>query len=180
MSPSGCLGGVRFLSHNFLPLRFFTTQCFSDHFSSPSTCHHCNANDTQLYFSFQPDDLTVTVHIAACLTDISGSQVHQPKLLPGQPGTLELRLMISEASQTILLQWPAPADLTYTALRDLRLDPSYQSRLHNSLSKCCLRSACMCCLLNVNNADYFDYVLGYSQKWRKMVTLLFCQINDRI
>ncbi len=34
--------------------------------------HHCYADDTQLYFSFQPDDPTVPVRIAACLTDISG------------------------------------------------------------------------------------------------------------
>ncbi len=33
--------------------------------------YHCYADDTQLYFSFQPDDLTVAVHIAACLTGIS-------------------------------------------------------------------------------------------------------------
>ncbi len=33
--------------------------------------YHCYADDTQLYFSFQPDDLTVTARIAACLSDIS-------------------------------------------------------------------------------------------------------------
>ncbi len=53
-----------------------------DHFSSPSTCRHSDrlfrsmaflttADDTQLYFSFQPDDPTVTARIAACLSDIS-------------------------------------------------------------------------------------------------------------
>ncbi len=31
----------------------------------------CYADDTQLYFSFQPDDPTVTARIAACLSDIS-------------------------------------------------------------------------------------------------------------
>ncbi len=31
----------------------------------------CYADDTQLYFSFQPDDPTVAVRIAACLKDIS-------------------------------------------------------------------------------------------------------------
>ncbi len=34
--------------------------------------YHCYVDDTQLYFSFQPDDPTVTARIAACLTDISG------------------------------------------------------------------------------------------------------------
>ncbi len=48
MGPSGCLGGVRFLSHNFL---------------------HCYAYDTQL-FSFQPNDLMVAARIAACLSDM--------------------------------------------------------------------------------------------------------------
>ncbi len=33
--------------------------------------YHCYADDTQLYFSFQPDDPTVTARIAACLSDIS-------------------------------------------------------------------------------------------------------------
>jgi len=32
----------------------------------------CNADDTQLYLSFQHDDPTVTAHISACLTNISG------------------------------------------------------------------------------------------------------------
>ncbi len=33
--------------------------------------YHCYADDTQLYFSFQPDDPTVTARIVACLSDIS-------------------------------------------------------------------------------------------------------------
>uniref|UniRef100_A0A9J8BXA0 Reverse transcriptase domain-containing protein n=1 Tax=Cyprinus carpio carpio TaxID=630221 RepID=A0A9J8BXA0_CYPCA len=33
--------------------------------------YHCYADDTQLYFSFQPDDPTVAARIAACLSDIS-------------------------------------------------------------------------------------------------------------
>ncbi len=33
--------------------------------------YHCYADDTQLYFSFQPDDPMVTARIAACLSDIS-------------------------------------------------------------------------------------------------------------
>ncbi len=36
-----------------------------------SFSYHCNADDTQLYFSFQPDDPPVAAHIAACLSDIS-------------------------------------------------------------------------------------------------------------
>ncbi len=34
--------------------------------------YHCYADDTPLYFSFQPDNPMVAVRIAACLTDISG------------------------------------------------------------------------------------------------------------
>ncbi len=33
--------------------------------------YHCYADDTQLYFSFQPDDLTAAAPIAACPSDIS-------------------------------------------------------------------------------------------------------------
>ncbi len=36
-----------------------------------SFSYHYNADDTQLYFSFQPDDPPVAAHIAACLSDIS-------------------------------------------------------------------------------------------------------------
>ncbi len=39
IGPSGCLGGVRFQSHNFLLLEFLKAQCL-DHFSSPATCRH--------------------------------------------------------------------------------------------------------------------------------------------
>jgi len=33
--------------------------------------YHCCADDTQLYLSFHPDDLTIAARISACLTDIS-------------------------------------------------------------------------------------------------------------
>ncbi len=33
--------------------------------------YHCYADDTQLYFSFHPDDPTIAARISACLTDIS-------------------------------------------------------------------------------------------------------------
>ncbi len=33
--------------------------------------HHCYADDTQLYLSFQPDDPTVAAQISGCLADIS-------------------------------------------------------------------------------------------------------------
>ncbi len=39
IGPSGCLGGVRFRSHNFLLLEFLKAQCL-DHFSSPFICRH--------------------------------------------------------------------------------------------------------------------------------------------
>ncbi len=33
--------------------------------------YHCYADDTQLYISFHPDDLTIAARISACLIDIS-------------------------------------------------------------------------------------------------------------
>ncbi len=38
--------------------------------------YHCYAEDTQLHFSFQPDDPTEAVRIAACLTNISDWTSH--------------------------------------------------------------------------------------------------------
>ncbi len=48
----------------------------------------------------------------------------------------------------------------------------------NQCNQHCLRSACACFILNVNNADYVDYILGYSPKWRKTVTQVEeCHMN---
>ncbi len=33
--------------------------------------YHCYADDTQLYLSFNPDDLTIAARISVCLADIS-------------------------------------------------------------------------------------------------------------
>ncbi len=107
IGPSGCLGGVRFLTHNFLLLGFLKAQCL-DHFSSPSTSslgsviqkhgfsYHCYADDTQLNFSFQPDDPTVAVRIAACLTDISGWMKDHP-----------LQLNLAKTELLVVLAYPA-------------------------------------------------------------------------
>ncbi len=50
--------------------------------------YHCYADDTQLYFSFQPDDPTVTARIAACLSDISSWMMdHHLQLNLAKTGT---------------------------------------------------------------------------------------------
>jgi len=36
--------------------------------------YHCYADDTHLYLSFQPDDLTIAARISACLTEISSHE----------------------------------------------------------------------------------------------------------
>ncbi len=108
--------------------------------------YHCYADDTQLYLSFHPDDLTIAARISACLADIScwmkdlqlnlaktellvvsanqlGSSTF--KLLQKQPETLELN------SQTTLLKLPGPVDLHYIILR--RSGPLSRNMQHNFL-----------------------------------------------
>ncbi len=124
--------------------------------------YHCHADDTQLYFSFQPDDPTVTARIAACLSDISSWMMDQhlqlnlaktELLMVSANPSLHHNFSIQLGSSTItpsrtarnlgvviddqlsftLLQRPGPADLPYTTLG--RLGPSCQSKPYNSLSK---------------------------------------------
>ncbi len=53
------------------------------------------------------------------------------------------------------------------------------SAILESTPERCLRTACTHSLLNVNNADYVDYVLGYSPKWRKIVISLLSMEGQR-
>ncbi len=125
--------------------------------------YHCYADDTQLYFSFQPDDPTVTARIAACLSDISSwmmdhhLQLNLAKtelLMVSANPSLHHNFSIQLGSSTITpsrtarnlgvviddqlsftdhIATTGPADLPYTTLG--RLGPSCQSKPHNSLSK---------------------------------------------
>ncbi len=67
--------------------------------------YHCYADDTQLYFSFQPDDPTVTAGIAACLSDISSWMMeHQLQLnLSDQRWWRDLTLQRLRVPKTVLL-----------------------------------------------------------------------------
>ncbi len=42
---------------------------------------------------------------------------------------------------------------------------------NNQRNQHCLHSVDSARMLNVNNADYVDYILGYAPKWQKTVTL---------
>ncbi len=126
--------------------------------------YHCYADDTQLYFSFQPDDPTVTDRIAACLSDISSwmmdhhLQLNLAKtelLVFSANPSLHHNFSIQLGSSTITPSRTARnlgvviddqlsfTDHIATTARsaDLpyttlgRLGPSCQSKLHNSLSK---------------------------------------------
>ncbi len=126
--------------------------------------YHCYADDTQLYLSFHPDDPTVAARIAACLRDISSwmndhhLQLNLAKaelLVVSANPSLHHNFSIQLDSSTItpsrtarnlgvvindqlsftdhIATTAGPADLPYTTLG--RLDPSCQSKPHNSLSK---------------------------------------------
>ncbi|KAI7811638.1 reverse transcriptase [Triplophysa rosa] len=72
--------------------------------------YHFNTDDTQLYFSFQPDDPTISAHVSACLLDISSwMKEHHLQLnlfktellvIPAQP-SIEHHLTIQLGSSTI-------------------------------------------------------------------------------
>ncbi len=67
--------------------------------------YHCYADDTQLYFSFQPDDPTVTARIAACLSDISSWMMDH-----------HLQLNLAKTEQLRVLRQPITSpQLLYTA-----------------------------------------------------------------
>ncbi len=59
--------------------------------------YHCYADDTQLYFSFQPDDPTVAACIAACLSDISSwMKDHQLQL-----NLAKIKLLVVSANPSL-------------------------------------------------------------------------------
>ncbi len=103
--------------------------------------YHCYADDTQLYLSFHPDDLTIAARISACLADIScWMKDHHLQL---NLAKTEL-LVVSEnpsfhhnftfqlgSFQTTLLKLPGPVDLYYIILR--RSGPFSRNMQHNSL-----------------------------------------------
>ncbi len=126
--------------------------------------YHCYADDTQLYFSFQPDDPTVTARIAACLSDISSwmmdhhLQLNLAKtelLVFSANPSLHHNFSIQLGSSTITPSRTARnlgvviddqlsfTDHIATTARSCRLPyttlgrlgPSCQSKPHNSLSK---------------------------------------------
>ncbi len=122
---------------------------------------HHYADDSQLYLSFHPDNLTIAARISACLTYISywmkdhHLQLNLAKtelrvvpsnpsfhcnfiILQKQPETAKtqlkkLWLMISWFSQTTLLKLPGPADLLYST--SWISGPFFWNMLHNSLFK---------------------------------------------
>ncbi len=58
--------------------------------------YHCYADDTQLYLSFHPDDLTIAARISACLADISiYNSIHNIK---------KIRPFLSEHATQLLVQ----------------------------------------------------------------------------
>ncbi len=127
--------------------------------------YHCYADDTQLYFSFQPDDPTVTARIAACLSDISSWMMdHHLQLnlaktellvFSANPSlhhnfSIQLGLSTITPSRTarnlgvVIDDQLSFTDHIATTARSLqilpyttlgRLGPSCQSKPHNSMSK---------------------------------------------
>ncbi len=117
--------------------------------------YHCYADDTQLYFSFQPDDPTVTARIAACLSDrvdhhLQLNLAKTELLMVSANPSLHHNFSIQLGSSTITPSRTARnlgvviddqlsfTDHIATTARSCRfalLGPSCQSKPHNSLSK---------------------------------------------
>ncbi len=72
---------------------------------------------------------------------------------------IKIFLMHSESSLTLYRQHGYYHTIPSSAILE-----------HNQHNQHCLRSVDSTRMLNVNSADYVDYILGYSPKWRKTVT----------
>ncbi|KAK3549855.1 hypothetical protein QTP86_015276, partial [Hemibagrus guttatus] len=85
--------------------------------SSHGFSYHCNADDTQLIFSFPPSDTTASARISACLADISSwMTAHQLKL---NPSKTELLIIPGD---------PSPAQDLAISLSNSMISPSATAR----------------------------------------------------
>ncbi len=74
-STVSCLNDFRPVALTPILMKCFESWCFGHGpnkiIHKHGFSYHCYADDTQLYLSFHPDDLTIAARISACLADIS-------------------------------------------------------------------------------------------------------------
>ncbi len=117
--------------------------------------YHCCADDTQLYLSFHPDDLTIAARILTCLTDVSCWMKDHPLQLnlaktellvvPSNP-TFHYNFTIQLGTSTITPSKTArnfgvmiDDQLTFSDqicfIQHMKIRPFLSGMLHNSLFK---------------------------------------------
>ncbi|XP_026056936.1 uncharacterized protein LOC113042352 [Carassius auratus] len=107
--------------------------------------YHCYADDTQLYFSFPPDDPTVAARISACLSDIlvesalKVSDFHQAKRYLVTSDELQRRCSLPESysANTIVAYLRKAKGQKKKIIEELEVKPSKRTKLTSQCSKLC-------------------------------------------
>ncbi len=108
--------------------------------------YHCYADDTQLYFSFRPDDPTVSTWISGCLADISAwMKKHHLQL-----NLAKTELLVFPATPTpqhdFSIQIDSSTITPSSSVRNLGVIFDDQLPFKNHIAKFCSEQCLKCCM----------------------------------